>query len=131
MTDAFDANVLIAAARPGDATDADRLVISQSSNRIGSVVLLPEVLTKPLQTGDRAEIATLTRFLASIELKSVDVEIADAAVALGAKYRLKAADAIHLATAVVWGAERFYTHDTKDFGLHITEIDVVRPGAAD
>ncbi len=30
--------------------------------------------------------------------------------------------------AVVWGAERFYTHNTKDFGPHITEIEVVVPG---
>lgn len=48
---------------------------------------------------------------------------------LGAKYGLKAADVIHLATAVVWGAERFYTHNTKDFGPHITKIDIVVPGA--
>jgi predicted nucleic acid-binding protein len=48
-------------------------------------------------------------------------------MAFGAKYRLKAADAIHLATAVVWGAERFHTSNRRDFGPHVTEVEVVHP----
>ena len=128
MRSAFDANVLIGAIRPGQEGAPDRLALAASSDRLDSVVLLPEVLTKPVRFDDSAEIGGLTAVLAGLDLKPVDQEVADAAVTLGAKYRLKAADAIHLATAVVWGAERFYTHNTKDFGPHITEIDVVRPG---
>jgi predicted nucleic acid-binding protein len=60
-------------------------------------------------------------------LKPVDREVAEAAMAFGAKYRLRAADAIHLATAVVWGAERFHTNNRRDFGPHVTEVEVVHP----
>ena len=129
MSDAFDANVLIGAARPAGPSAVDQDVILRSEERIGSVILLPEVLTKPLRIGELTELSSLNELLGTFDLKPVDEEIADAAVTLGAKYRLKSPDAIHLATAVVWGAERFYTHNTKDFGDHITEIDVVVPGA--
>lgn len=129
MSDGFDANVLIGAARPTGPSAVDQDVILRSEERIGSVILLPAVLTKPLRIGEMTEFSSLNELLGTFDLKPVDEEIADAAVTLGAKYRLKSPDAIHLATAVVWGAERFYTHNTKDFGPHITEIDVVVPGA--
>lgn len=129
MSDAFDANVLIGAVVPGPTAVVDLAVLSASSAPMGSVVLLPEVLSKPLRASRARELDDLTELLAGFDLKPVDEEIADASVTLGAKYGLKAADAIHLATAVVWGAERFYTHNTKDFGPHITEIDIVVPGA--
>ena len=91
------------------------------------MVLLPEVLTKPLRAENHTEFSVLVPILSTIDLKPVDEEIADASVVMGAKYGLKAADAIHLATAVVWGAARFHTNNRKDFGPHITEIDVVWP----
>jgi predicted nucleic acid-binding protein len=125
MADAFDSNVLIYAATEGPLRSAAAESLANSRSRIGSVILLPEVLTKPLQRGDRDEVSELMRILATFDLKAMDEEIADASVAFGAKYGLRAPDAIHLATAVVWGAERFYTHNTKVFGDHITEIDVV------
>ncbi len=129
MSDAFDSDVLIRAAKPTREGDIDRAVLKGSIDCIGSVVLLPETTIKPFRWGDSAELANLTEILARIDLKPVDEDIADASVTLGAKYGLRAPDAIHLATAVVWGAERFYTHNTKDFGEHITEIDVVVPGS--
>ncbi|MEO8528005.1 MAG: PIN domain-containing protein [Pseudolysinimonas sp.] len=127
MTDAFDADVLIHAATPGRFRDASKAAIVASETRMGSVILLPEVLIKPLRIGNQRETDEIAEMLATFELKHVDEEVADAAVTLGAKYRLRTPDAIHLATAVVWGAERFYTHNTKDFGSHITEVDVVHP----
>lgn len=130
MSDAFDANVLIDATKDRPNSLACRRALSGSSSRIGSVVLLPETLTHPIRTGKTAEYSDLTDILATFELKPVDEEVADASVTLGAKYGLRAADAMHLATAVVWGAERFYTNNTKDFGSHITEIDIVVPGTA-
>ena len=129
MSDAFDSDVLIRAAKPTREGDIDRAVLKGSIDSIGSVVLRPETTIKPCRWGDSAELANLTEILARIDLKPVDEDIADASVTLGAKYGLRAPDAIHLATAVVWGAERFYTHNTKDFGEHITEIDVVVPGS--
>jgi predicted nucleic acid-binding protein len=49
------------------------------------------------------------------------------AVALGAAYRLGAADAVHLGTAVGAGADRFITNNADDFTKEITEIDIVYP----
>ena len=57
------------------------------------------------------------------------MEIAEVATALGARHRLRAADAVHLATAVVAGADRFITNNTRDFPKAITEIDIVYPDA--
>lgn len=129
MTDAFDADVVIHAAGVSTFRARSLAAITASRDRIGSVVLLPEVLIKPMRAGGSDEAGRVAEILASFTLKPVDEEVAVAAVTLGAKYRLKTPDAIHLATAVVWGAERFYTNNTKDFGPHITEIDVAIPGA--
>lgn len=128
MTDAFDADVLIHAVGDSPFQRRSLAVIARAENPIGSVLLLPEVLIKPVRANGVGEAERLAGMLAIFDLKPVDEEVADAAVALGAKYRLKTADAIHLATAVVWGAERFYTNNTKDFGPHMTEVDVVVPG---
>jgi hypothetical protein len=43
----------------------------------------------------------------------------------------RAADAFHLATAVLAGADRFITSNRRDFGPSITEIDVLYPDALD
>jgi predicted nucleic acid-binding protein len=128
--DAFDADVLIYTTRCDDLGASARRSVDECVERIGSLVLLPEVLSKSIRLGRGPEYAQLADMLATFDLKPVDRDIADAAVTFGAKYRLKAADAIHLATAVVWGAERFHTDNRKDFGSHITEIDVVHPPAA-
>jgi predicted nucleic acid-binding protein len=48
-------------------------------------------------------------------------------VDLAAKYTLRAADAIHLATAVLAGADRFITNNRKDFGHQIAELDITYP----
>lgn len=52
---------------------------------------------------------------------------AEVAAGLSATYRLHAADAVHLATAVVAGAGRFLTNNRRDFGKSIAEIDVTSP----
>lgn len=45
------------------------------------------------------------------------------------KYRLRAADAAHLATAVLLGADRFITNNRRDVDERITEVDVTYPSA--
>lgn len=69
----------------------------------------------------------LFQLLAHLDLRPVDQATAQLAVSLATKYRLKAADATHLATAVAAGAEQFVTNNRKDFPRTITEIDVVYP----
>jgi predicted nucleic acid-binding protein len=125
--DAFDADVLIYTARADELGVAARRAVSGADDRIGSLLLLPEVLSKALRVGEGWEFAQLDEVLATFDLKPVDLEIAEAAATFGAKYRLKAADAIHLATAVVWGADRFHTNNRRDFGPEVTEIEVVHP----
>jgi predicted nucleic acid-binding protein len=95
---------------------------------IGSQLLLPEVLSKPMRTEPgSAVVAELTRLLSRLELLPVDREVAQLSVTLGAKYGLRAADAVHLATAITAGADRFLTNNHKDFSDRISEIDVVHP----
>ena len=125
--DAFDADVLICSLADTPAGAWVRAAMESADGRIGSVLLLPEVLSKPLRGEDELELASLSLVLSTFQLKPVDRDIADAATSFAAKYRLKAADAIHLSTAVVWGADRFHTNNRKDFGRHITEIEIVYP----
>ncbi len=129
--DAFDADVLIYAAAPAHPlgrkvamlfADADEL-------RVGSTLLLPELLSKPVRTRNERELARLAGLLARIELRPLDVATADLATALGAMYGLRAPDAVHLATAVAAGADRFVTNNRRDFPTSIAEIDVVFPDA--
>ena len=125
MSDAFDADVLIYASL-GDPRAARALrALTSSEPAIGSILLMPETLTKPTRRGDQADILAVADLLIRIELKPVDEEIASAAVTLGAKYGLRTADAVHLATAVIWGADRFHTNNRKDFGAVTDEIEVI------
>lgn len=131
MRTAFDADVLIYAAaenHPTGAVVADLLARSGSelAGRIGSVLLLPEVLSKPMRDDPESdEVAALISILSRLDLRAADEPTTRLALALAISYGLRAADAIHLATAVASGAERFLTNNRKDFPKSITEIDIV------
>lgn len=127
---AFDADVLIYAA--AEAHPLGRrivpLLLEEEEVRIGSVLLLPEVLSKPVREDPRSpETMALVSVLSRLELRPVDEPTARLAVALGARHGLRAADATHLATAVAGGAGHFLTNNSRDFPHSITEIDVVHP----
>jgi predicted nucleic acid-binding protein len=133
--DAFAADVLIYAAIPGHPL-GQRIAALFSAPPggkpaapvgVGSVLLLPEVLTKPLKDGQADAVRTLSAFLARLDLRPVDRATAELATVLGARYNLRAADAIHLATAVAMGAHRFITNNSRDFGAPIKEIDITFP----
>lgn len=132
MTDAFDADVLIYAAERGHPL-GDRVAALFSTAALeapvglGSLLLLPEVLTRPAREQDTAELARLEAFLARLDLLPVDLATAKLATALAATYRLNAADAVHLATAVNAGADRFLTNNRRHFPDTIKEIDIVYP----
>jgi predicted nucleic acid-binding protein len=133
--DAFDADVLIYAAVPDHPLgrrvralfDDEGPAITGSVAGVGSVLLLPELLTKPTRDGAHDEVAALVALLARLDLRPVDEQIATLATALGARYGLRAADAVHLATAVASGADRFITNNSDDFPTTITEVDVTYP----
>jgi predicted nucleic acid-binding protein len=133
--DAFDADVLIYAAAkdhplgtrvralfPHEPTGSSGAVAG-----IGSVLLVPELLTKPLRDDATGELAELGALLGRLDLLPVDQATAELATALGASYRLRTADAVHLATAVAAGADRFLTNNQSDFAKTVSELEVVYP----
>lgn len=133
--DAFDADVLIYAAVPAHELGrrvralftGPTPVETGSIAGLGSVLLLPELLTKPIRDGFDGEVEALAVLLGRLELLPVDLATAHLATALAARYGLRAADAVHLATAVAAGASRFVTNNSSDFPRSITEIEVTYP----
>jgi predicted nucleic acid-binding protein len=124
--DAFDADVLIYAAVPGHELGGRVLALLTSEPAapagVGLTLLLPQLLTKREEAED--ELAALAAILGRLELLPLDEATADLAVALGAAHRLSAADAVHLATAVSAGAERFLTNNRRDFPQAIPEVAI-------
>ena len=130
--DAFDADVLIYAATPAHPLGSRVAALFPSAGDtetagIGSVLLLPELLTRPTRDESENELAALYGLLSRLDLRPVDPVVAELAVVLGAAYRLRAADAVHLATAVNAGADRFITNNARDFKRDIDEIDITYP----
>ena len=131
--DAFDADVLIYAAsadhplgrRVRALFPSEPITTTGAAAGIGSVLLIPEVITKPLRQNASDELEALGALLARLDLRPVDEATAELAAALGAAYGLRAADAVHLATAVAAGADRFLTNNQSDFPKTIGELDVV------
>jgi predicted nucleic acid-binding protein len=129
--DAFDADVLIYAAAPEH--ELGRRVAALFTKApgkhagVGSTVLLPEVLGKPLRDGNPAAVRDLAALLSRLDLRPVDRATATLATVLAARHRLRGADAIHLATAITMGAQRFITNNSRDFPQTISEIDITYP----
>src|SRR5690349_25170722 len=114
--DAFDSDAIIyAASRNHRFHRALRRSLVGEEQGVGSVLLVPEVTSKPIRDGNDDEVVELSMLLARLRLLPCDAATADAAAALGAAYGLKAADAVHLATAVLVGADRFITNNRRDF----------------
>ena len=138
--DAFDAGVVILAAAddPRGAPLLAQIHLADPgvAAGVGSVLLIPETLVlsraarEPDGGEETAEFRRLAEILARLDLLPVTRTIAELAVPLRAKYRLKTADAIHLATAIASGADRFVTNNRKDFKASITEIEVAHPSGA-
>jgi predicted nucleic acid-binding protein len=133
--DAFDADVLIYAAvrdhplgrRVRALFPVDPVEATGAVAGIGSVLLIPELLTKPLRENATDELDELAALLGRLDLRPADAVTAELATALGASYGLRAADAVHLATAVGTGADRLLTNNQSDFPKSITEIDITYP----
>lgn len=133
--DAFDADVLVYAAVPGHPLGRRVLALfprgehggATPSVGVGSTLLLPELLAKPTRDGADDEVHALAWLLARLELRPVDQATAALAVVLAASYSLRSPAAVHLATAVKAGADRFLTDNRRDFPGHIAEIDIVYP----
>lgn len=133
--DSFDADVLIYAGVADHPLGrrARALFPSEAGERsadiagVGSVLLLPELLATPLRDQAHHELAELAALLGRLELRPLDAATAELATALAASYRLRAANAVHLATAVGAGADRFLTNNKAGFPKSILEIDITYP----
>ena len=129
--DSFDADVLVYAAVHGHPLGRRVLRIFREAPGdfagAGSVLLLPEVLSKPLRDSQPDEVRPLAALLARLDLRPVDETTAEIATVLGAKYGMRAVDATHLATAVSLGAGRFITNNKRDFPRSIDEVQVTYP----
>lgn len=133
--DAFDADVLIYAAVPGHPLGTRVRALfpvgevddTAELAGVGSMLLVPELLAKPMRDGDDDELTQLGALLARLDLRPVDAATAELATSLSARHRLRPIDAVHLATAVINGADRFITNNRRDFKLSIGEIDVTYP----
>jgi predicted nucleic acid-binding protein len=130
--DCFDADALICAAISGHPLGQRVVALFKKAGPgalagAGSVLLLPEVLSKPLRDGPPDEVRFLASLLARLDLRPVDRATAELATALSSRYRLRAADATHLATAVGLGADRFITNNQRDFPTTITEVHITYP----
>ena len=98
--DAFDADVLIYAAVPGHPLGRRvRALFAPALPSpfdrpagLGSVLLLPEVLGKPMREGATEDVQALAGLLSRLELRPVDRIVAEVAVALSGRYRIRAAD---------------------------------------
>lgn len=86
---------------------------------------------RQLRDGASNELDALAARLSQLDLRPTDEATAELATALGASYGLRPADAVHLATAVAAGAERFITNNTSDFSKTIVEVDIVYPAELD
>jgi predicted nucleic acid-binding protein len=133
MTDAFDADVLIFAGS-GHPLGAGVAALFESESvgtneavGVGSVLLIPEVLSKPIRERLPGEVPRLTSLLRRLDLRPVDEALAMLSAQFGARYRLRTADAVHLATAVQYGADRFVTNNRRDFPTTITEVEITYP----
>lgn len=132
---AFDSDVLIYAATAADergqpyaVTLRDALLSGPPLTHCGSVLLLPEVLSKPIRLGLNDELDLLQTYLNRLELVEISTDLALLATQLAAAYRLKAPDALHLACAVHAGADAFVTNNRKDFKqAEILELQVLYP----
>jgi predicted nucleic acid-binding protein len=130
--DCFDADALIYAAVPGHPLGRRVAALFRQAGPgmlagAGSVLLLPEVLAKPLRDGATDEVRVLAGLLARLDLRPVDRATAEIATALASRYKLRAAGAAHLATAVSLGADRFITNNRRDFTAGIAGISVTYP----
>jgi predicted nucleic acid-binding protein len=131
--DAFDADALIYASQTGHVTGRrvlrlfDEPADSVPIVGVGSVLLMPETLTKPTRLDLAPQRVALLGLLGRLELLPVTAAIARYAVELGVEYGFKTVDAVHLATALDVGADRFITNNARDFPKTIDGIAITYP----
>ena len=75
---------------------------------------IAEVLTGPITAGEEILTRRYRSILESWQVVDMDADIAESAARMRALFRLKLADAVQVASALVIGADAIATHD-RDF----------------
>lgn len=115
--------------QPSEETERTRQLISEieigNFQVVLSAILFAEVF--PHHKNNKLSFAKFENLCAQFELRALDARIARKAVEYREKFNLKAPDAIHLATAVLYKAEYFCTTDKKLLKRNdnFSEIDIV------
>ena len=91
------------------------------------MLLLPELLTKPLREQAVDELAELGALLSGSTCVRPTWRRRNWPRHSEHRTDSRAADAVHLATAVGAGADRFLTNNRTDFPKTIVEIDITYP----
>jgi len=115
----LDANIIVYAVEGFEAyaEPINELLGGMDSGKLvafSSAMTLAEVLVKPKQDHDAYLERAFKAFLRSsraFELLPVTIDVLEKAAELRATTKLKLPDAIHVATAVAWGATSLLTND--------------------
>jgi predicted nucleic acid-binding protein len=91
-----------------------------------SVITLVEVLSYPLKTGDKGleqEYRDILVNSGNYQLVPINVQVAESAADLRARYNLRTPDALHVASAIHRRCDAFLTNDT---GIkRVTELNIL------
>ncbi len=96
--------------------DLFRAVENGLVRAVTSVITLMEVLVKPISEGNvkaAEEYRILLSTFPNLSLRTIDYNVASRAAGLRAIYRIGAADALQLSTAIEEGASAFVTNDER------------------
>lgn len=124
--DAFDADIVIYASKGDPRGDLLLRALADQPDHpagFGSTMLIAETLVPGADDANRARVEEILRGLA---LLTLDQRTARTAALLRGLYGLKAPDAVHLATAVNAGVDRFVTGNRRDFA-NVREIEIAHP----
>jgi predicted nucleic acid-binding protein len=93
---------------------------------VSSVIILTEVLPQPIKMGNtklEQEYRNILLHSGGFGLLPVTAQMAESAAELRARYNLRTADALHVATAIAAGCDAFLTNDG---GIkHVAEITIL------
>ena len=89
-------------------------IASQAVTGVASVLVMTEVLVQPIKTNNAIlaqHYETILTRSQNFTLVAITLDITRKAAELRATYNLKTPDALHVATAIVSGADAFLTND--------------------
>ena len=126
----YDTNVLIYALEANhELSNQARMLVMQaeSDGAVLSVLVKHEIFTgRALMGKDIAYATEALGSLMSTKWLNVDTDIVAMAAELTKKYghKIKGYDAIMVATAIIGGANIFYTNDKAIYSLKLSEIEI-------